>query len=316
MTSSNNIVDQLKAQLDNLPAAQRQVGVAILADPEWALRANVESLAERAQVSPPTIVRLCHALGLAGLREFKLQLAQQLAIGTPFLHRTVQANDDVLTLAQKILRGMVASLADLEQRLDADILENAISTLARVKRLDCYGVGNTSTFMANDAQARFFRLGLTTNAYFDAHMQLISAATLTADDAVLAISHVGRMPSLLEAVEVAREKGATVLAMTQPGTPLAKLAHIPITVNVPEDAVVRVSTEAYLAHMTLLEILMVGVGLRRGSAAIERLRMFHDVLIERGIDSEQHPAMHLGWSKAERNAINMTDADADKLKRK
>ena len=301
-TPITNIIDRLKAQLDALPAAQRQVGVAILADPEWAVRANVEALAERAQVSPPTIVRLCHSLGLEGLREFKLQLAQQLAIGTPFLHRTVERDDNVLTLAQKILRGMVASMVDLEQRLDADVLERAIATLSRVKRLDCYGIGNTSFFMATDAQARFFRLGLTTNAYFDAHMQLISAATLGPDDAVLAISHVGRMPSLLEVVEVARERGATVIAITQPGTPLAALADIPITVSVPEDAVVRVSTEAYLAHMSLLEILMVGVGLRRGDAAIERLRMFHDVLIERGIDSEQHPAMRMGWSRAERNA--------------
>jgi RpiR family carbohydrate utilization transcriptional regulator len=304
MSNLNNILEHIKTHVDALPAAQRQVAAAILADPEWALRANVETLADRAQVSPPTIIRFCHAIGLEGLREFKLQLAQQLAMGTPFLHRAVEKDDDVLTLGQKIMRGMISSLVDLEQRLDAALLESAISTLANARRLDCYGVGNTSMFMANDAQARFFRLGLTTNAYFDAHMQLISAATLTPDDAVLAISHVGRMPSLLEVVEVARERGATVLAMTQPGTPLAELAHIPLTVSVPEDAVVRVGTEAYLAHMSMLEILMVGVGLRRGNAAIERLRMFHQVLHERGIDSEQHPAMHLGWSKAERNALN------------
>jgi RpiR family carbohydrate utilization transcriptional regulator len=303
-----NVVDRLKAQLEQLPAAQRQVGQAILADPEWALRANVAALAERANVSPPTIVRLCHALGLAGLREFKLQLAQQLAVGMPFLQRAVQATDDSLTLAQKILRGMVTSMVDLEQKLDGVVLENAIATLARVKRVDCYGVGTTSSFMANDAQARFFRIGLSSNAYSDAHMQLVSATTLTSDDAVLAISHVGRMPSLLQAVEVAREQGATVLALTQPDTPLAALAHIPITVSVPEDAVVRVSTEAYLAHMSLLEILMVGVGLRRGDAAIARLRMVHDVLTERGIDSD-HPAMRLGWSQAERNALNPRDDD-------
>lgn len=305
-----NVVELLKAQLDLLPAAQRQVGVAILADPQWALRANVDALAQRANVSPPTIVRLCRALGLEGLREFKLQLAQQLAVGTPFLHRTVQASDDALTVAQKILRGMVASMVDLEQKLDAAVLEKAIATLARAKRLDCYGVGATSSFMATDAQARFFRIGLTTNAYSDAHMQLVSAATLTSDDAVLAISHVGRMPSLLEAVEVAREQGATIIALTQPDTPLAELAHIPITVTVPEDAVVRVSTEAYLAHMSFLEILMVGVGLRRGDAAIARMRRFHDVLIERGIDSN-HPAMRLGWSQAERNALNKVDEDPD-----
>ena len=75
--------------------------------------------------------------------------------------------------------------------------------------------------MASDAQARFARLGMNGGAYFDAHLQLISAATMTRRDVVLAISYVGRMRSLLQAVAVAREQGAMVVAITQPHTPLA-----------------------------------------------------------------------------------------------
>ena len=64
----------------SLSQAQRQVAAAMLDDPEFALRANVEALAERAGVSPPTITRFCRALGYSGLREFKLRLAQNVLL--------------------------------------------------------------------------------------------------------------------------------------------------------------------------------------------------------------------------------------------
>jgi RpiR family carbohydrate utilization transcriptional regulator len=54
----------------------------------------------------------------------------------------------------------------------------------------------------------------------------------------------------------------------------------------------------------LIEVLTVGVGLRLGPTAIERLRRVHAVLHERGVDTDVHPALHRAWSKTERGAVN------------
>ena len=59
---------------------------------------------------------------------------------------------------------------------------------------------------------------------FDAHQQLVSASTLGPGGVAFVISHVGRMPYTLEAARFARAQGATVVALTQPGTPLAEVA--------------------------------------------------------------------------------------------
>ena len=40
--------------------------------------------------------------------------------------------------------------------------ERAATRVARARRIDCYGVGNLSMFMASEAQARFARLGMKT----------------------------------------------------------------------------------------------------------------------------------------------------------
>jgi hypothetical protein len=65
-------------------------------------------------------------------------------------------------------------------------VRHRVDDLAKARRVDCYAVGNTSIFIASDAQARFSRLGLNSNFYFDAYLQLVSAATMTKSDVVLA----------------------------------------------------------------------------------------------------------------------------------
>ena len=54
-----------------------------------------------------------------------------------------------------------------------------------------------------------------------------------------------------------KEHGAMIIAITQPRTPLAELADVVLPVVVPADPSMRVGTEAYLAQMAYLEILMV-----------------------------------------------------------
>ncbi len=295
---------RIRSVAHELPEAQQRVGHAVLLDPDGMVRAAVEEIARRAGVSAPTVVRFCRSLGYEGLSDFKLHLAQSLAIGTPYLHRAVTAKDDVRSLIHKILYGAAAVLTNLERQLDPAAVELAMDRLASARRVECFSVGSVSTFLANDAQSRFARLGLNSSAYFDAHLQLVAAAALSPRDVVLAISHVGRMPTLLEAVALAREQGATVIGITQPDTPLAERCTIPLAMVVPDDATVRVSTEAYLAGQVLIEVLMVGVGLRLGPAAIERLKRVRAVLLERGVDSDIHPALHRAWDETERDSVN------------
>lgn len=283
---------RIRARLETLAPAQQRVAQLLLDEPDWALRANVEEIAARAEVSAPTIVRTCRALGYSGLREFKLELARELALGTPYLHRAVGIDDGSSETLRKILFGAAAALTDLERQIDLGVLEGALGRLAQARRVDCYGVGTTSNYLATDAQSRFFRLGLNAHVYLDAHMQLMAATTLGAHDVVFVASHVGRMPTLLEAVRVAREQGAAVVALTQPGTPLAALADHPLTLTAPDDTTLRVGTEAVIAHLALLEILTVGVGQRRGPLVIAQFKRFRDVLRTRSVDRPNQDNAH------------------------
>lgn len=294
------LLQQLHEQYPTLPDAQQRVVDLIAQDPQAAVSATVEQLAQRAGVSMPTIVRTCRVFGFASVREFMVTLAQDIALGGSYLHRSVTPEDEPAEIVSKIVRSATASMSALERQLDVSALERAAAAIAAAERVDCYSSGATSTFIASDLQARLFRLGVHSNAYYDAHQQLISACTLGKTGVAIAVSHVGRMPTLLEATRFARSQGATVIALTQPNTPLANDADIVLSTSVPEDAVMRVGTEAYIAHLLAIEILTVLVGKRLGPRAAERLRLFRSVLEEHGIDSESHVAMTMSWSRAER----------------
>jgi DNA-binding MurR/RpiR family transcriptional regulator len=290
------VLEKVTQIIDRAPSARRTVLALILADPQRVLDETFETLAQRANSSVPTIMRTCRDLGYAGLREFKLALAQELAVGGSPLNRRVRIDDDAQEVITKVTRGAAAVVNSVQTQLSALTVQAAANAMAAASRVDCYGVGVTSNFMATDLQARLFRLGLASNSYLDPHVQLISAATIGPSGVVMAITHVGGMPSLLEAVDVARSQGATVIALTQPGSKLAAMADILLGIEVAPDPVMPVGPEAYLAHLTVIEILTVLVAQRLGDQAVNRLASIQHTLETRGLDMPHHPG--LDWEQA------------------
>jgi RpiR family carbohydrate utilization transcriptional regulator len=286
---NNGLLQRVAEIRATAPAARRAILDLILEDPDRVLEESFEALAQRAGSSVPTVMRACRDLGFAGLREFKLALAHTLALGGSPLHRRVNLEDTADEVVAKVSRSAAASVAGVRTQLDMATLEAAVSAIAAARHIDLYGAGATSWFMAQDLQARLFRLGLSANAWSDYHLQQVAAAAQGPDGVVIAISHVGGMPSLLDAVDIARAQGARAVALTRPGTALAERADMLLALSVPDDAVMHVGIDAYLTHLTVIEILTVLVAQRRGDPAVRRLQGVRQALQRHGIDTRAHP---------------------------
>lgn len=289
MNASTTLLERMALARESAPATRRAILQAMLEDPDRTLEESFEQLAERSGSSVPTIMRTCRDLGFAGLREFKLALAQELALGGSPLHRRVNIADAADEVVGKIARSAAASVAGVRNQLDMDVLQAAVDAIAGATHIDIVGAGNTSWFMATDLQARLFRLGLSATAWADYHLQQVAAGAQKAGGVVIAITHVGGMPSLLDAVDIARAQGAKVVAITRPGTPLAARADWLLGLTVPDDAVMHVGIDAYLVHLTLIEVLTVLVAQRVGEPAVRRLRGVREALQRHGVDVRTHP---------------------------
>ena len=72
-----------------------------------------------------------------------------------------------------------------------------------------------------------FRLGLSAHPYTDNHMQSIAAAHTDEKSVVIGISHSGQSKDIVQAMQVAKQNGATTIAITNFGkSPIDKVSDI------------------------------------------------------------------------------------------
>jgi DNA-binding MurR/RpiR family transcriptional regulator len=286
VTDKPGILAAIRDGMDTLRPAEQRVARIVFADPDFATRASNAELAARAGVSEPTVTRFCRAIGCEGVRDFKLALAQGLAEGTPYVHSRISASDDTRAVVSKVIDGLLDVLRHTKRQIDGAQLERAIEVLSKTRRIAIFGVGAGSGIVAQDAELRFFRLDMAARAYTDSHLQLTAAALMGKDDVAIAISHTGRTHEIIDVVNMARRNGATAIAMTSRGSPLAAACDIAIELDVPENTDLYMPMVSRLLLLTVIDILSISVALRRGPNAVENLRRIKSVLTARRAATE------------------------------
>ena len=266
------MLERIKSTLSNLAPAEQRVGKLLLTDPRTFSTLPVTELAERAQVSKPTVVRFCRSMGYEGLSDFKLKLAGSLSEGVPFIHRNVGAQDNSNDVLVKVIDNTVTAF--LKYRNDAssaqiDKAAEAITlTHKKGKRLEFFGVGN-SGIVAQDAQHKFFRLGFHTISHSDGHMQIMSASLLGPGDCLVVFSNSGRTRDLLDSCEIAKKNGATTIVVTASGSPLSSTGKIHLSADHPESYERFSPMVSRLLHLMIVDVLATAVALRIGSTQLE-----------------------------------------------
>ena len=264
------MLERIAASLSSLAPAEQRVAHLVLEDARAFASLPVRELAARAQVSKPTVVRFCRSMGYDGLADFKLKLAGSVSEGVPFIHRSVDVDDKTGDVLVKVVDNAVAAFLQYRNAASTVALERAAQAISdtwkKGKRIEFYGVGN-SGIVAQDAQHKFFRLGVHATAVIDGHVQVMSATMLAPGDCAVIISNSGRSRDLLDVAEIARRKGATTIVVTASGSPLAQASQggatqILLSVDHPEDHDRYSPMVSRLLHLLVMDILTTAVALR------------------------------------------------------
>ena len=263
------MLDRIRASIPALPPAEQRVAKLVLLDPRSFAMLPVSELAERSHVSKPTVVRFCRSVGYDGLTDFKRKLAGSVNEGVPFVHRSVDEDDKSSDIIVKVIDNAVSALLKYRNDAAGHAFERAITALAGAgasgHRIEFYGVGN-SGIVAQDAQHKFFRLGVNSAAVSDGHVQVMSATMLKPGDCAVIISNSGHTRDLLDVAEIARKRGATLIIVTASGSPLAQLGQgtnqVLLAVDHPEDYDRYSPMVSRLLHLMVMDILSTAVALR------------------------------------------------------
>ncbi|MAK89643.1 MAG: transcriptional regulator [Oceanospirillaceae bacterium] len=257
------ILAEIEAAMPNLRKSEVKVAEYVLKSPQQVMHMRIVDLAQEAQVSEPTIVRFCRGIGCNGFQEFKVRIAQEMAIVNNIGQFAIAEDDSIEDICDKIADTTIQRLNQVKTQLKAEQIAHAAAAISNARRVEFYGFG-ASGAVAIDAQHKFFRLQVATAAYSDPHMQAMSAVTLSEADVVVAISQSGRTKDLLHSVELAQQHGALVVSLAPANTALSQAADLPIHINIEEDTEQFTPMTSRIAHLMIIDMLAVAVTQRRG----------------------------------------------------
>jgi DNA-binding MurR/RpiR family transcriptional regulator len=269
----DDLISRLKELGPHMRPAEKRVAEVVLGDVEFAVRASNAKLAQLAKVSEPTVTRFCRALGCEGVRDFKLRLAQSLVVGPVYLRSPPPLHGTgTLPYWNAVFHHAGTAISLAERQLDKTKVAAAVEMLSKSGRVFVFGVGGGSTTLAQDAQYRLFRYGLSVTAYSDPLLMRMVATTVGPGDVVMALSATGRADDVIDAARIAQQYHGKVLAITRPETELARLADIALTIKIPDIANVMKPTASRYAFLVTIDLLATGIGYQIGDDAQENLR--------------------------------------------
>jgi len=210
-------------------------------------------------------------MGFDGYQDFKMQLAQSLALGIPATQSSITESDSTSVAVDKIFTYAVTSLAHARDHLDVAALDRAAGLVIRATEIVFLGVG-ASGIVAQDAQQKFPLFNVPCSAPTDQQMMLWAGAAAKPGTVVIAISNSGRTRSVLEATTDAKAAGAATIAITGSESPLSEVVDAAIIVETFENTDFYTPTTSRLAHLTAMDALATVVALRHPEETKKRGR--------------------------------------------
>ncbi|EJB01482.1 transcriptional regulator [Rhizobium leguminosarum bv. trifolii WSM597] len=273
-----DIFSTLQEDKGRLSPSESRIAEIIVNDFEFAVNASIIELAERAEVSPPTVTRFCRRLGCESFSDFKVQLARTAHIGVRYLKPESKSTDPA-DVAQDIITKAQNALFLLHRSLDLAAIEAAVSFIAKADMIYAFGSGGNSSMIADELQNRLFRLGLRITASSDHSMQLMMAAAARPGDVLIGSSFSGRNMELVRAFELARGAKVKTIALTQTASPVAKAAEIVVPIDLPEGNNIYRPTSTRIAYIATVDILSSLVAYAVQAKATTTLRRIKQQLV-------------------------------------
>lgn len=293
MRQEIQVLDRVRSAYASLRPSEQRVADYVLGDPEGCTQCTISELAERVQVSQPTVVRFVQAMGFDGYRSFKYCLLREQS-GTaprrpyfaPMGDFDLKPWDSLEELPLKETRMAGGMLENMLKSLSTQALSRAVRMLATARTIDIYGVEN-SMAPASDLLTKLTYLGLNCRMHTDAYLQQISAAHLGVADVAVAISHSGCSADTVKALKQARKTGAGTIAITSPKEPmLARYADVCLGTGGQELSIYGTAIFSRIPDLAVIDLLYMGIIQSDYERFSRNLDKSGAVIADRGCDRE------------------------------
>jgi DNA-binding MurR/RpiR family transcriptional regulator len=287
----HEVLTRLRGLKPTLVPSKRRVAAYILRDPARVAQQTITELADAAQTSETTVLRLCQELGVRGYRELRVALAaesgrEQERAANREIGGDIGRDDDLDSIIDTITYTDQQAIADTARNLDREALAEAVSLTAGARRIDIVGFG-ASAVVALDLQQKLHRIGLIAYAWHDIHQALTAAALLGPADVAVGVSHTGATLDTIDAIREAAAHGARTIVLTGvPNSPLAVEADVLLVTADRETTFRSGATASRIAALSVVDVLFAAVAQRRYDQAIAALDATRRAVADRRVGSD------------------------------
>lgn len=272
MTLDGGLVRLRQAQ--HLAPSERKIADFILMDPAAFLKMTLATLASESGSSQAAVVRLWRALDFAGFHDLKMRVAgdyYKSSVSEPQPYQEIEQGSDMPTIAAFVQERSLRGIQDTVSLAEPDILERAVDALLAAKRVCVFGVG-ASGMVAEDFGYKLMRIGFSTMSFRDFHQGAVYASQLEPGDVLLCVSYSGETTDTLDVAQVAKERGAVLVTLTQYNrNALRDLADIALFVSADESIIRTGAMISRLTGLVVLDVLFTAVISRKFDDSLELL---------------------------------------------
>ncbi|MDR2022738.1 MAG: MurR/RpiR family transcriptional regulator [Hungatella sp.] len=247
------VLEVIKDNYGKIFSAEKKVADFVLEHPQEAVDANVSELAKASGVSDATVVRMCHHLGYKGYYQFRLMLAKDVGRDEG---EEIEELQNTPNPVMKIFQKYVNSLTAIAECIDEEDMRSCVNLIKECKQAHVLAVGNTMP-LALYMGFRLGRLGVKCTygispEYFLNHVNLADK-----DDIIIAISQSGSSRQIIQGMELAREKGLKIMAITgYRQSPVSELADYVLISNGRKESFDYYKNYAHLKETALIDALL------------------------------------------------------------
>jgi DNA-binding MurR/RpiR family transcriptional regulator len=249
----SGLLIRLQSMCSGLADAERQVAEYVLSNPAEVPYQSVQEVSRGAKVSVASVSRLARKAGCRSFKDFKIELAQEVPTNASAVFEGIGKDDSDEQVVRKVFGANLHALEETLRVLDASSLIEGVGAIVKARRVVFFGIGSSGV-LAKEAALRFVHLDIQAEAYEDSYQMLVQSARLGDKDVAVGISHSGRSAVTVEAVALARKRGATTLGLCNyHGSPLHEACDLFFVTAFTETRVKATALSSLIAQLGLID---------------------------------------------------------------
>lgn len=254
----NELFVKINFLIPKLPRAEKIFAEALLENPEVLANMTLAEAARETGSSDASIIRFCKRLNFHGYTDLKKEVeiaSREEPLEEDDLAEEVTSFDGIGDIMKKVFQSNMQTLQNTMVVANYRDYDNAVDALLNARSIHFFGVGDAFA-ACQFAFMKFARLGVPCSAESDVMMQFTRANNLGPGDVALAVSYEGRSRNVVQAMGIAKKRGATTICITKMSkSPLLKYIDIPLYISISDLSIGRDKVTRRVADQFILDVL-------------------------------------------------------------